>query len=109
MHAGVGNKQGGVLPCMCASCCRRPAASDAAGLDVRSSSFLWLSQHMHRTTCTAWHPAQAQATAVVEAAPSVCILSVLSDFDVQWLPRLTGLSSLSLDFDWDPAESEGAC
>ena len=41
------------------------------------------------------------------AAPGLRSLDVWSELDVQWLPRLAVLTSLSVDFTWNPDDYSG--
>ena len=52
------------------------------------------------------HP-QDQATAVLQAVPGLAALTLRSKYDIQWLPLLPALTSLSLDFQFDPDDYDG--
>ncbi|PRW59664.1 disease resistance N [Chlorella sorokiniana] len=50
---------------------------------------------------------EAQAHEVLQAVPELTSLNLRSLFDIQWLPRLPALTSLSLNIAFDPARYTG--
>lgn len=60
---------------------------------------------IHSHVCT--QCPQYQAATVLQAVPGLAALNVRSHHDIEWLPPLPGLTSLSLEFQFDPDAFSG--